>query len=75
MNDERIFELQRRLERIEEERAIERMIASYGPLVDPVRPTPQRICGPPTEATTSKAGRCEAARTLPPWCVPMPTRV
>ena len=34
MNDERIFELQRRLERIEDERAIERMIASYGPLVD-----------------------------------------
>ncbi len=27
MNDERIFELQRRLERIEEERAIERVIA------------------------------------------------
>lgn len=34
MNDERIFELERRLERIEEERAIERVIASYGPLVD-----------------------------------------
>ena len=34
MNDERLFELQRRLERIEEERAIERVIASYGPLVD-----------------------------------------
>jgi hypothetical protein len=34
LNDERIFELQRRLERIEEERAIERLIASYGPLVD-----------------------------------------
>ena len=34
MNDERVFELERRLERIEEERAIERLIASYGPLVD-----------------------------------------
>lgn len=34
MYDERIFELQQRLERIEEERAIERLIASYGPLVD-----------------------------------------
>lgn len=34
MNDERILELQRRLERIESERAIERLIASYGPLVD-----------------------------------------
>ncbi|MDG5485847.1 nuclear transport factor 2 family protein [Mycolicibacterium gadium] len=34
MNDERVFELERRLERIENERAIERLIASYGPLVD-----------------------------------------
>ncbi|BBX02920.1 hypothetical protein BST36_04190 [Mycolicibacterium moriokaense] len=34
MTDERLAELERRLERIEAERAIERIIASYGPLVD-----------------------------------------
>jgi hypothetical protein len=34
MTDERIAELERRLQRIEDERAIERLIASYGPLVD-----------------------------------------
>ncbi|AFM17141.1 hypothetical protein Mycch_2366 [Mycolicibacterium chubuense NBB4] len=32
--DERLAELERRLARIEDERAIERMIARYGPLVD-----------------------------------------
>ncbi len=32
--DDRLAELERRLGRIEDERAIERMIASYGPLVD-----------------------------------------
>jgi hypothetical protein len=32
--DGRLAELERRLGRIEDERAIERMIASYGPLVD-----------------------------------------
>lgn len=32
--DDRIADLERRLQRVEDERAIERMIASYGPLVD-----------------------------------------
>lgn len=34
MTDERLADLQRRLQRIEDERAVERVIASYGPLVD-----------------------------------------
>lgn len=34
MNEQRLAELERRLQRIEDERAIERLIASYGPLVD-----------------------------------------
>lgn len=34
MSTERLAELERRLARIEDERAIERMIAAYGPLVD-----------------------------------------
>jgi hypothetical protein len=34
MTDDRIDALERRLRRLEDERAIERMIASYGPLVD-----------------------------------------
>ncbi|MEB3023531.1 nuclear transport factor 2 family protein [[Mycobacterium] crassicus] len=34
MNDHRLADLEQRLRRIEDERAIERMIASYGPLVD-----------------------------------------
>ncbi len=34
MSEERLAELEHRLQRIEDERAIERMIASYGPLVD-----------------------------------------
>jgi hypothetical protein len=34
MTEQRIAELEARLRRIEDERAIERMIASYGPLVD-----------------------------------------
>ncbi|HEU4362636.1 MAG TPA: nuclear transport factor 2 family protein [Mycobacterium sp.] len=34
MNEKRLAELEQRLQRIEDERAIERMIASYGPLVD-----------------------------------------
>lgn len=34
MTDDRLAELERRLRRIEDERAIERSIASYGPLVD-----------------------------------------
>ncbi|MCV7283287.1 nuclear transport factor 2 family protein [Mycolicibacterium flavescens] len=34
MTDQRIADLERRLRRIEDEREIERMIASYGPLVD-----------------------------------------
>lgn len=34
MTDERLAELERRLQSIEDERAIERLIASYGPLVD-----------------------------------------
>jgi len=34
VTDERLAELERRLQHIEDERAIERLIASYGPLVD-----------------------------------------
>lgn len=34
MNEQRLADLEARLQRIEDERAIERMIASYGPLVD-----------------------------------------
>lgn len=34
MTEDRLAELERRLQRIEDERAIERSIASYGPLVD-----------------------------------------
>jgi hypothetical protein len=34
MNEQRLAELEQRLARIEDERAIERMLASYGPLVD-----------------------------------------
>ncbi|GAB3004872.1 nuclear transport factor 2 family protein [Mycobacterium bourgelatii] len=34
MTEERLAELERRLQQIEDERAIERLIASYGPLVD-----------------------------------------
>lgn len=34
MSDDRLAQLERRLARIEDERAIERLIASYGPLVD-----------------------------------------
>jgi ketosteroid isomerase-like protein len=34
VTEDRIAALERRLQRIEDERAIERMIASYGPLVD-----------------------------------------
>jgi hypothetical protein len=34
MTDDRLAELERRLQHIEDERAIERLIASYGPLVD-----------------------------------------
>ncbi|MDQ2637876.1 MAG: nuclear transport factor 2 family protein, partial [Actinomycetota bacterium] len=38
MTDDRLTELEARLLRIEDERAIERMIASYGPLVDAGEP-------------------------------------
>jgi hypothetical protein len=34
VTDERLAELERRIQHIEDERAIERLIASYGPLVD-----------------------------------------
>lgn len=34
MNEQRLADLEQRLQRMEDERAIERMIASYGPLVD-----------------------------------------
>ncbi len=34
MNEQRLADLERRLQRIEDERAIERIIACYGPLVD-----------------------------------------
>jgi hypothetical protein len=34
MNDDRLADLEQRIQRIEDERAIERLIASYGPLVD-----------------------------------------
>lgn len=34
MSDDRLAELERRLAQVEDERAIERLIASYGPLVD-----------------------------------------
>jgi len=34
MTDDRVAKLEERLSRLEDERAIERMIASYGPLVD-----------------------------------------
>jgi SnoaL-like domain len=34
VSDERLADLERRLQRIDDERAIERLIASYGPLVD-----------------------------------------
>jgi len=34
VTDEQLADVQRRLQRIEDERAIERLIASYGPLVD-----------------------------------------
>ncbi|ORV51922.1 hypothetical protein AWC02_02515 [Mycolicibacter engbaekii] len=34
MNEQRLADLERRLQQIEDERAIERLIASYGPLVD-----------------------------------------
>ncbi|HET6734339.1 nuclear transport factor 2 family protein [Mycobacterium sp.] len=34
MSDERLAELEKRMQRVEDERAIERLIASYGPLVD-----------------------------------------
>lgn len=34
MTEERLADLERRLQRIDDERAIERLIASYGPLVD-----------------------------------------
>lgn len=34
MTEQRLAELEARLQRIEDERAVERMIASYGPLVD-----------------------------------------
>jgi ketosteroid isomerase-like protein len=34
VSDDRLAELERRLQRLEDERAIERLIASYGPLVD-----------------------------------------
>lgn len=34
MSSDRLAELERRLQRIEDERAIEKLIASYGPLVD-----------------------------------------
>jgi hypothetical protein len=34
VTDDRLTDLERRLQRIEDERAIERLIASYGPLVD-----------------------------------------
>lgn len=34
MTDDRLAELEQRLARIEDERAVERLIASYGPLVD-----------------------------------------
>ncbi len=34
MSEQRLAELERRLQQIEDERAIERLIASYGPLVD-----------------------------------------
>lgn len=34
MTGQRLIDLERRLQQIEDERAIERLIASYGPLVD-----------------------------------------
>ncbi|MBN9635783.1 MAG: nuclear transport factor 2 family protein, partial [Actinobacteria bacterium] len=34
MSEQRLTELEARLRRVEDERAVERMIASYGPLVD-----------------------------------------
>ncbi|MGH3562610.1 MAG: nuclear transport factor 2 family protein [Mycobacterium sp.] len=34
MSDDRLAQLEQRLQRIEDERAIERLLASYGPLVD-----------------------------------------
>ncbi|MGB3522306.1 MAG: nuclear transport factor 2 family protein [Mycobacterium sp.] len=38
MSEQRLADLERRLQQIEDERAIERLIASYGPLVDAGHP-------------------------------------
>ncbi|EUA19106.1 snoaL-like domain protein [Mycobacterium xenopi 4042] len=57
MADDRLTELERRLQTIEDERAIERLIASYGPLVDAGQSEAAAQLWSPTAFTMSKAGR------------------
>ena len=69
-----LAQLERRLQRIEDERAIERLIASYGPSWMRDKPTPRRICGPKTAVTTSRGGTWPAVTRSRRWCAPTPTR-
>lgn len=52
MSEQRLAELERGLRQIEDERAIERLIASYGPRWTPATPNPLPRCGDTTASTT-----------------------
>lgn len=67
-------ELLTRLCRLEDERDIARLIASYGPAVDAGTPTPRRGSGRPMAATTSRVGRCTAGPTCATWSARPPIR-
>ena len=62
-----IDDLAARLRRLEDERDIARLIASYGPAVDAGTPTPPRGCGRATAPTTSTGGAWKAGPTCTPW--------
>lgn len=60
-------ELAARLRRLEDDRDIRQLIASYGLAVDAGTRTPPRACGRATACMTSTAGEWRAGPTFTPW--------
>lgn len=56
-----------RLQRLEDERDISRLIASYGPHVDSANADGAAALWADEEAMTSRAGECPPAPTCMPW--------
>ncbi len=72
--EERLAALEQRLRRAEDELAIARLMASYGPLADAGDADAVAGLWAETANTTSTAGTCAAGPILPRWCDHRPTK-